>query len=122
MNFCEKCDNMYYIKISGEDSNSLLHYCRNCGHEDNNNMSNVCVSKTSVKKQDSKFNKLVNEYTSLDPTLPHIYTIPCPNQMCPCNTGEAQSDVIYIRYDDENIKYIYMCTHCNKIWKSNNKI
>ena len=34
MNFCEKCQNMLYIKIASEDSASLIHYCRNCGHQD----------------------------------------------------------------------------------------
>ena len=32
MNFCIKCDNMYYIRIADDNNNKLIYYCRNCGH------------------------------------------------------------------------------------------
>ena len=45
MNFCKKCDNMYYMKIDESDGNNLKYYCRNCGHEDNElNIENLLVS------------------------------------------------------------------------------
>ena len=31
MHFCNKCNNMLYIRLLSEDSNSLVYYCRNCG-------------------------------------------------------------------------------------------
>ena len=27
---------MYYIRLSEEDPNSIVYYCRNCGHENKN--------------------------------------------------------------------------------------
>jgi len=33
-----------------------------------------------------------------------------------------QREVIYIRYDDINMKYIYLCVHCDTIWKTDNRI
>ena len=32
MHFCEKCDNMYYIKVSDStgNNNNLVYYCRKC--------------------------------------------------------------------------------------------
>ena len=47
-----------------------------------------------------------------------IKTIKCPNQECSSNTGEKEREVIYIRYDDANMKYVYMCAHCNTMWKT----
>jgi DNA-directed RNA polymerase subunit M/transcription elongation factor TFIIS len=32
MHFCTECGNMYYIRLT--ETNSIVYYCRNCGHED----------------------------------------------------------------------------------------
>jgi hypothetical protein len=31
-------------------------------------------------------------------------------------------EVIYIRYDDINMKYVYLCVHCDTTWKTDNRI
>jgi len=46
--------------------------------------------------------------------------------------GQAQShkeheqsnnrEVIYIRYDDINMKYVYLCVHCDMTWRTDNRI
>ena len=53
-----------------------------------------------------------NEYTKLDPTLPRIYNVRCPNGKCATNAENASkpAEVIYMRYDDANLKYIYICS------------
>ena len=99
-------------------------YCRNCGHEDTNlTKENICVSKIQLKKNEQKYNHIINEYTKLDPTLPRINTIKCPNSECTSNhntEGQNLSDreVIYIRYDDLNKLYIYLCAKCDTVWKT----
>ncbi len=131
MHFCSVCDNMYYIRISEKDEDKLIYYCRKCGHTDDELISdpkNVCVSKTHVRKKGATFDHLVNEYTKLDPTLPRIGNIKCPNPNCPSNeqsdespetSDSASSDkVIYLRYDDDNIRFVYICPRCDTIWKS----
>ena len=135
MHFCEKCDNMYYLKISEEEKDKLIYYCRNCGHEDSNiTDENVCVLKTIIQQKSQRHKQVINEYTKHDPTLPRINTIKCPNQSCISNQVVEETDpdqehfsktkdshareVIYIRYDDINMKYIYMCAKCNTIWKT----
>ena len=119
MHFCEKCDNMYYLKIGEEDDNSLIYYCRNCGHEDTTlKASNICVSETHIKKNEQQYSHIINEYTKQDPTLPRINTIKCPNQECKSNNDEGEREVIYIRYDDTNMKYIYICAKCDIMWKT----
>jgi DNA-directed RNA polymerase subunit M/transcription elongation factor TFIIS len=138
MHFCEKCDNMYYIKVSGEDdskfANNLIYYCRKCGHENKDLTStNVCVSKVYIKRSEQQFNNSINSYTKNDPTLPRSTTIKCPN----CNSlnnlssssssssssspEHVKSEVIYIRYDDTHMKYVYLCTSCNTTWKTSDK-
>ena len=34
------------------------------------------------------------------------------------NGKEKEKEVIYLRYDDTNMKYIYLCTHCDQVWKT----
>jgi hypothetical protein len=187
---------MYYLKIRDDDDdnkggNSLIYYCRNCGHENTTLTSeNVCVSETQLRRSEQKFTHMVNEYTKYDPTLPRINTIKCPNQECISNsqTGGAPKkttaatkkpvikikskttkkstkaaaaeqeqeqatatnvetdaieeeeqaenlaeesmistptnnrEVIYIRYDDINMKYVYLCVHCDTTWKTDNRM
>ena len=141
MKFCTKCDNMYYISISEKDSNVLSYYCRSCGHVDDTlTEEGVCILDTQLKKGKQKFNHIINEYTKMDPTLPRIYNIPCPNTLCSTHGSKStasasasssvessasqrkdevkQSEVIYMRYDDTNLKYIYICTTCDTVWKT----
>jgi DNA-directed RNA polymerase subunit M/transcription elongation factor TFIIS len=149
MHFCTVCGNMYYIRLT--ETNAIVYYCRNCGNEDNTiTIDNLVVSQTSLHQTGVNQTNGVNKYTKLDPTLPRISTIQCPNSECPCNrnhnptqyadraailgtteessAGAASSEhddadavpreVIYLRYDDIRLKYIYLCAVCNTIWNT----
>ena len=195
MKFCTECHNMYYLKVSDDDSetvsNILIYYCRNCGYEEiTSNEGSICVSDIELKRGEKKYTHAVNEYTKYDPTLPRINTIKCPNQECVSNqlggggsgqksktksssmkeinnsvnsanksaadalesaekaqqiadelaqeaketkiteksnleekhnmidNGNSNREVIYIRYDDINMKYVYVCVNCNTTWKT----
>jgi DNA-directed RNA polymerase subunit M/transcription elongation factor TFIIS len=121
MHFCSECQNMYYIKISAENENLLMYYCRNCGHENSLiTKENICVSKNSFKKGEQKFAHLINKYTKFDPTLPRINTIKCPNADCISNGNEKKDDreVIFLRYDDTKMLYVYLCAKCDFVWKT----
>ena len=122
MHFCNQCQNMYYISISASDANKLIYYCRNCGHEDNVlSVENVTVSKMQLKKSEQEFSHIINKYTKLDPTLPRINNVLCPNMNCKTNTDEIEREIIYIRYDDTNMKYVYLCSSCDTVWKTDDK-
>jgi DNA-directed RNA polymerase subunit M/transcription elongation factor TFIIS len=111
---------MYYLKLQSEDADKLIYYCRNCGHEDETLTSeNICVSSSQIKRTEQNYTHIINEYTKYDYTLPRINTIKCPNSTCLSNTEADKREVIYIRYDDVNMKYIYLCTQCDKMWKTN---
>lgn len=136
MHFCPKCGNMYYLKLLNEDKDKLSYYCRNCGNEDISlisNLNNLYVSKTDVKKK-MNYKNVINKYTKLDPTLPRIHNIECPNTECDSNShkhnnnegddGEQKSkdkEILYIRYDDKNMKFVYLCAVCDTIWNTETK-
>ena len=121
MHFCSICGNMYYVSIAEQGGNQLTYYCRNCGQTDDTlTVDNICVidSATSGKNNGTKLSHVVNKYTKLDPTLPHITTIKCPNSSCGSNDDDNKRDVIYIRYDDTGMKYMYICSVCDTMWNT----
>jgi DNA-directed RNA polymerase subunit M/transcription elongation factor TFIIS len=123
MHFCSECNNMYYISIDAENTNKLTYYCRKCGHVDSGiNAENCVVSKVQIKKSEQQFSHIINRYTKLDPTLPRINKILCPNAECETNTKDAPREIIFMRYDDANMKYVYLCSTCDTIWKSQDQI
>jgi len=118
MRFCSNCENMYYIRIDANNTNKLVYYCRKCGNEDIQfNADNVSIVKTEIKKSEESFSHIINKYTKLDPTLPRTNKVLCPNKDCETNTKEADREIIYIRYNDTDMKYIYLCSTCDTVWK-----
>ena len=127
MKFCTECQNMYYISIDETNPNILNYYCRFCGHKDEEiAQDGVVVLKTHFKKSEQKFNHMINKYTKYDPTLPRKNNMKCPNEKCnessdsakASDSASANADIIYLRYDDENMKYLYICTNCDFTWKT----
>lgn len=118
MHFCSLCDNMYYIRLDADDPNKLVYYCRNCGNENDQLITdNICVSKIELKKGAKKFDRIINKYTKYDPTLPRTDTILCINSNCPTNTQNKNREIIYLRYDADNMKYVYLCPECDFVWE-----
>jgi DNA-directed RNA polymerase subunit M/transcription elongation factor TFIIS len=116
--FCSQCDNKYYHSI---EENQLKYYCRVCGNTETNvSKEALCVLDTQFQKDALNFDHLVNRYTKFDPTLPHIF-LRCPSDNCKTNIGSDPShvtDAIYIRYDNHNLKFLYICTECDFKWKT----
>ena len=140
MRFCSICSNMCYIKLKDDDSGEdcLEYYCRQCGtieaatSEEN---AYICAYKVQLKKGEKSFHHIINKYTKLDPTLPRMSTMVCPNAMCATNAAAAAAaaedatavdleetgetvprEIVYIRYDDVNMKYMYLCCTCDHVW------
>ena len=122
MKFCNNCDNMFYISLQDDECNKIIYYCKNCGNSDNNLLeTNKCILKEHISKNESKFEYCVNDYTKLDITLPRINYIKCPNEKCKSNEATFDSnlrEILYIRYDDVNMKYLYLCSHCDFKWNT----
>lgn len=129
MHFCDKCGNMYYVGLVEGENQRLEYHCKKCGNVDETiTNSSVIVSKTNIKKKSQQYQHMINQYTKLDPTLPRVNNIDCPNDECISNNkkdedrdmDETEKDIIYIRYDHENMKYIYLCGLCDKVWVLDN--
>ncbi len=122
MKFCGNCDNMFYIRIDEENPNNLNYYCRHCGNSESSLEGNLCIIDTNMKETETSFDYIINEFTKMDPTLPRINNILCPNEDCSTNTQEGANkrEIIYIRYNNVDMKYLYLCSTIDKIWKANN--
>ena len=126
MHFCVKCSNMYYIKLSegsdkSENLNNLVYYCRQCNYEDKDlivDKSLICVSKSYINKKKENYKDIVNEYTKLDPTLPQVKNVKCPNAECISNNEGEDTKIVTIRYNDSAMKYMYLCCLCDNVWKN----
>ena len=123
MKFCSICDNMYYIQIDKDNPNSLVYYCPKCNNQETIlTEDNIVVSKKYVKKeQNAQLN--INKYTKYDPTLPSAPNILCPNPDCKTNKGDDgthKRKILYYRYDDTNMKFLYLCSTCDTSWKIEN--
>jgi DNA-directed RNA polymerase subunit M/transcription elongation factor TFIIS len=124
--FCPKCDNKYYHQVvfDSEEEDKLIYFCRVCGHQDDDDITGTCVLNIQYdEKNKTRYENIINKYTKYDPTLPHI-NIPCPNIECKSNQVKENdstvkhTDAIYIRYDHENMKHLYMCIECEYVWKT----
>ena len=112
-----------YTSIKGEQADKLVYYCRNCSYVDEEiGEEGVVVLNSQLKRGEQQFNHIINRYTKLDPTLPRIYNMRCPNIACKTNVDQVEKpEVIYMRYDDENMKYLYLCVECDTFWKTDDR-
>jgi DNA-directed RNA polymerase subunit M/transcription elongation factor TFIIS len=112
--FCKLC--RYYMYLD-QDDKVLRRICRNCGFQEEEK--GGLVLEMDLKEKTSEGYKiLMNEFTTQDPTLPHVNTIKCPNTECDSNISGKERDVIYLKYDTVNMKFLYICNICNKRWRS----
>ena len=115
LKFCPTCRT--YLCFEVEEQNCRLQ-CRTCGYSETQ-VKGGLVSEIYVKERVNESHKIIlNEFTRQDPTLPHLKTMKCPNGSCNSNTGGAEKDVIYLKYDTENLKFIYICNVCGQHWRS----
>ena len=128
MNFCNVCENMYYMRINENTDEELQFYCRKCGNTDEIlNKNFLCLSEYNGENDNDSIIQSVNKYTKYDPTLPHIHNIKCPNNGCVTNKNFDENndikknEVVYIRYNNIDMKYVYLCCNCDHIWKSDLK-
>jgi DNA-directed RNA polymerase subunit M/transcription elongation factor TFIIS len=137
MNFCPKCENYLYLEQGEEETKDaagktqkryyLNRRCRTCGYVEVDKKGGL-VNETIVQERASEGYKiLLNEFTRQDPTLPHVNTLPCPNTtgdsstgkpICPTYASNKPRDVIIIKYDAQNMKFLYICNVCGEQWRS----
>ena len=91
--------------------------CRNCGYQEVDTKGGLILEIDLKEKTSEGYKILMNEFTTQDPTLPHVNTIKCPTASCKSNAG-AEKDVIYMKYDAINMKFLYICNVCDTRWRS----
>ena len=108
---------MLYLKFiepsvdSDEIHNSLLYICKNCNFQKaHTSEENSCIFKIDYNTENIKKNSFINPFIYEDITLPRAEGIKCPNVNCP----KPKSEIIYIKYDNDNLKFIYICLDCYK--------
>lgn len=123
--FCPVCKYYLYLQMaedfqaSNQDNSLLIRLCRNCGYREEDKKGGL-VSEILVKERSAEGYKiLLNEFTTRDYRLPHIRgSLKCPSAVCDSNTTGVESDIIYLKDDQVNLTYLYICTHCNTQWRS----
>lgn len=99
MEFCDDCESLLflkceYVKESSDegkedtiklDKSRLVYSCKICGFQKSTKKKDRCLYNNDYSK-DLLSNKIVtNPYICLDPTLPILNTIKCPNSDCVVN-------------------------------------
>jgi DNA-directed RNA polymerase subunit M/transcription elongation factor TFIIS len=122
MRFCPVCSYYLFLQYSG-DTTDLQLLCRHCGYQEKmapKSAQDALVLETNFHTSSGSKQAVsqLNDYTKLDPTLPHLKTIVCPNQGCPTQADPTSRDILYIKTDAKALKYQYACTVCNTQWGS----
>ena len=118
-NFCDNCDNIMHVYLDKKtESPKLYLYCKKCQNKQEY-IGNLLYNNDHYIDLSESINS--NKFINYDITLPHIKSdnIKCPNSECISITEEKQSDIIYIKYDKDNMKYIYSCNYCGQKWSNN---
>ena len=110
MEFCPECRNMLYLKIENEEEkDELIKYCKNCNYSKKEEGTTDTIYSINYNFDEIKKLDLINEYTVLDPTLPKANGVKCPNAAC----TEKPTNIVYLNYDKDDMKFIYICIHCH---------
>ena len=89
MEFCNKCDNIYYIEIK---DGVLSYKCKKCKNSVSLNKNKPYLMKTNIQKKKSSYEYIINENTKHDNTLPRIKHIKCPRCTTPMIPEEKKDD------------------------------
>lgn len=124
MKFCDVCDNMLYIRLrpseaEGQEPAVLQYVCKNCGNciDGHDTDTKSCVLDTNYVDDQTTYKQYATPYIVHDPTLPRVNNIPCPNDKCTKPRG-AVDEVIFVKFNTANLRFLYYCTHCGTFWKS----
>jgi hypothetical protein len=136
MQFCPACDNKLHMQIGQPDSEAapdaysmpLTLYCKHCPFRksidqtssDADNLGKIfdpCMYRSNYSSNHPLYySTVVNQYTFDDPTLPCMSDSPCVNETCTSNTKDIDPDILYVRYNDQDLKFLYLCRHCRQCW------
>lgn len=126
MRFCPICAYYLFLQIDKDDeatNGSVMQLCRHCGYKEplaptSSKEALVLETGISTPSSSKQTTSQMNEFTRLDPTLPRLTTIPCPNTACASTADISLRNILFIKTDAKNLKYQYACTVCETQWGS----
>ena len=116
LSFCNQCDMKLDFYVSDEDS-KLYRGCKVCGNKVEHT-GTTCIYNNDYEIDLSKVINQ-NRYLEEDITLPTIINnqnIKCPNKECISVKEKKPSEILYIKYDHEALKFSYICKACKQTW------
>ena len=118
--FCPVCRYYLYLDKESEPGEAgLRRLCRNCGYNERDEKGGLISELYIGERATEGYKILLNEFTRADPRLPHIHgTIQCPDPKCKSNQSGQESDIIFMKYDNVNLSYLYICNVCDYKWHS----
>jgi len=106
MEFCDNCDNIFYIKL---EKNNISYFCKKCKNTKKINLGKnkqkKYLIKTNIQQKKNSYEHMINEYTKYDNTLPRINHIKCPK--CSSNKQYIEtsaSDLINSGINSESVE------------------
>ena len=111
---------MYYLQfVENRDTGELQlrHECRQCHHIDETTETTSVMVLNNECDNTNDSSSAISEYTKYDPTIPRIYTLPCPNDQCPTHVTGESPEIMYLRENHENMAYVYLCCVCDHTWR-----
>lgn len=119
MKFCNNCENLLIMRLNTEEVGvkQLIYHCNNCGFETEPDLStDKCILQNNHNVQTIFIQEKNYKYICQDPTLPHLANIDCPNKACDSQKDDVQNDVVFIKINKIDMKYLYICCHCQTKW------
>ena len=116
---CNQCHNLMKIQLV-VDTKKLILDCPSCNFKKDWN-SDTCIYKTSVNIDVSQILN-TNPNLTKDNTLPKIINNPnikCINTDCESHKLK-KSEIKFIKYNHDDMKYMYICNFCGQSWKNTN--
>ena len=118
MKFCDKCNNYLYVDL--DNDRNLLRYCKNCSHTivEKKEGGSILVIDDNKIDDITRYSQFLNKNIKHDPTLPRVNNIECTNPEC---NKSSDNEVIYVKYDHVDMKYLYYCCKCEQYFRNTQK-
>jgi len=114
LEFCPECRNMLSISVNGD---KLDRKCLNCNFtKTQDHSSSAVLIASNNATSDIAHRRYMTKDIKYDPTLPRVKNIVCINEAC-SKPADVENQVIYIKYDYQNLNYLYFCCHCEHFWR-----
>ena len=121
MEFCPDCKNYLFLKTQQKDDDTIevVNQCNNCNYYkvvDMKERNTTCLYENNYNINMLQYLVKKKNLLRYDPTIPHIDIIPCINEKCPSNKGDAKNDIFYVSLDNKKLYNLYVCNNCMTHW------